>query len=158
MIDDEDSNDDQPIGFQEGYEGYLSDSELRLLFDHFDAGHSGSIDFEEFIQGVCDPLTERRLAPVEIAFSKLDKDGGGIVDALEIATMYDVSKHPDVISGRKTKNQVYTEFLDTFDVGGVKDGMVTMQEFINYNEDYFELMIRNAWQWQMAVSVWRDQG
>ena len=132
----------------------LSDSELRMLFDHFDAAHSGSIDFEEFIQGVRDPLTERRLALVKIAFRKLDKDGCGIVDAQEIATMYDASKHPDVISGRKTKNQVLTEFLDTFDVGGVKDGMVTEQEFINYytnlgasidNEDYFELMIRNAW-------------
>ena len=46
------------------------------------------------------------------------------------------------------------EFLDTFDVGGEKDGKVTEGEFINYytniganidNEDYFELMIRNAW-------------
>ena len=46
------------------------------------------------------------------------------------------------------------EFLDTFDVGGVKDGKVTPEEFCNYyanvsasidNDDYFELMIRNAW-------------
>jgi hypothetical protein len=46
------------------------------------------------------------------------------------------------------------QFLDTFDVGGVVDGKVTQEEFINYytnigasidNDDYFELMIRNAW-------------
>ena len=46
------------------------------------------------------------------------------------------------------------EFLDTFEMGGVKDGHVTMDEFINYytnlgasidSEEYFELMIRNAW-------------
>ena len=51
-------------------------------------------------------------------------------------------------------NQVYAEFLDTFDVGGDKDGKVTAQEFENYytnisasidNDDYFELMIRNCW-------------
>jgi hypothetical protein len=49
---------------------------------------------------------------------------------------------------------VLREFLDTFDVGGEVDGKVTRQEFMNYyhnlsasidNEDYFELMIRNAW-------------
>ena len=46
------------------------------------------------------------------------------------------------------------EFLDTFDVGGEKDGKVTLSEFENYysnisasidDDVYFELMIRNAW-------------
>ena len=46
------------------------------------------------------------------------------------------------------------EFLETFDVGGEVDGKVTEGEFINYytnvgasidGDDYFELMIRNAW-------------
>jgi Ca2+-binding EF-hand superfamily protein len=132
----------------------LSDADLRMLFEHFDADHSGSIDVEEFIQGVRDPLTERRLKLVKQAFRIIDVDGSGIVDAREIATKYDASKHPEVISKRRTPTQVLTEFLDTFDVGGVKNGMVTEQEFINYytnlsasidNEDYFELMIRNAW-------------
>jgi Ca2+-binding EF-hand superfamily protein len=89
-----------------------------------------------------------------MAFSVIDRDGSGEVDAQEVAGMYDASKHPEVIARRKTATQVLTEFLDTFDVGGVKDGRVTKQEFINYysnlgasidNEDYFELMIRNAW-------------
>jgi hypothetical protein len=91
---------------------------------------------------------------VIIAFSKLDIDGNGIVDGTEVAKKYDASKHPDVLNGRKTEKDILTEFLETFDVGGVKDGMVTQQEFINYytnlganidNDDYFELMIRNAW-------------
>jgi hypothetical protein len=45
------------------------------------------------------------------------------------------------------------EFLDTFD-GAEKDGKVTVQEFCKYyanlsssidEDDYFELMMRNAW-------------
>ena len=49
---------------------------------------------------------------------------------------------------------IYREFLDTFDVGGIPDGKVTPVEFLNYysnvsssidNDDYFELMMRNAW-------------
>jgi Ca2+-binding EF-hand superfamily protein len=132
----------------------LLDSEIRMLFDHFDADHNGSVNFEEFLQGVRNPLTERRLKLVHLAFSHLDKDGTGIVDAEEVASLYDASKHPDVIAGRRTSTDVLTELLDTFDVGGVHDGKVTREEFVNYytniganidNEDYFELMIRNAW-------------
>ena len=112
------------------------------------------IDYEEFIQGLRDPLTPRRLALVKTAFKVIDKDGSGVVEPAELVNTYDCSKHPEVIAGRMTKDEVLLEFLDTFDVGGVKDGKVTEEEFINYytniganidNEDYFELMIRNAW-------------
>jgi Ca2+-binding EF-hand superfamily protein len=132
----------------------LSDAELRMLFEYFDVDHSGSINFEEFIQGVRDPLTDRRLRLVMMAFGKLDTSGDGAVDAQEIASKYDATKHPEVIAGRMSSEQVLRHFLDTFDVGGEIDGKVTRQEFINYysnigasidNEEYFELMIRNAW-------------
>jgi len=68
--------------------------------------------------------------------------------------VYDTSKHPDVIKGTKTPDQVLAEFLETFEVGGEVDGKVTFQEFTNYyhnvsssidDDDYFELMMRNAW-------------
>ena len=132
----------------------LTEGDMRILFKYFDRDDSGAIDFNEFIQGVRDPLNDRRLTLVNMAFLVLDKDESGIVDASEIATMYDPSKHPEVLAKRKSANQVLKEFLDTFDVGGVKDGKVTKEEFVNYytnvgasidNDDYFELMIRNAW-------------
>ncbi|GMH72416.1 hypothetical protein TrLO_g1680 [Triparma laevis f. longispina] len=132
----------------------LTDVELRKLFEHFDADQGGSIGYEEFIQGVRDPLTPRRLALVQLAFAKIDRDGSGEVEPAEVVGAYNADKHPDVISGKKTADEVLREFLDTFDVGGVKDGKVTRKEFENYytnlganidNEDYFELMIRNAW-------------
>lgn len=62
--------------------------------------------------------------------------------------------------GIKTEEEVYAEFLDTFEVHhGIKhpedrDGKVNIREFTEYytnisstidNDDYFELMITNAW-------------
>eukprot|EP00606_Chrysophyceae_sp_TOSAG23-5_P000963 GSChrysophyteH2.ASY1.ANO1.1043.1 assembled CDS len=132
----------------------LSSKDLKNLFTYFDQDHSGSIDFEEFIQGVRDPMNDRRLALVDMAFDRLDINGDGTIDGEEIANIYDASKHPEVISGRRTPSQVLNEFLATFDVGGVVDGKVTREEFVNYytnisasidSDDYFELMIRNAW-------------
>jgi Ca2+-binding EF-hand superfamily protein len=74
------------------------------------------------------------------------------VDLDDLVGTYDASKHPDVIRGTKTKAAVLTEFLHVFDGDG--DGIVTAEEFQAYyghvgssidDDDYFELMIRNAW-------------
>jgi hypothetical protein len=99
-------------------------------------------------------MSQRRINLVNQAFSILDKAGTGEVHPDDIMDVYDASKHPDVLAGTRTKQDVLSEFLETFDVGGEVDGKVTRQEFMNYysnvgatidNDDYFELMIRNAW-------------
>ena len=132
----------------------LNDVDMRKLFEHFDADQNGNICYEEFIQGIRDPLNPRRMGLVHQAFDCLDADGSGAVEPHEVVTKFDPSKHPEVLSGAKTKDQVLREFLDTFDVGGEKDGKVTRKEFENYYrnisasidlDDYFELMMRNAW-------------
>lgn len=91
---------------------------------------------------------------VHLAFRKIDKDNSGELDVQDVISTYDASKHPDVVAGKRSAGEILREFLDTFDVGGEKDGKVSIQEFENYygnisasidDDDYFELMIRNAW-------------
>jgi len=132
----------------------LSEDDCHALFVHFDTDCSGDIDFEEFLQGLRGDLSARRKNLINMAFDVVDKDGNGVLEPDDLIDVYDASKHPDVLSGKKTPDEVLREFLDTFDVGGEVDGKVTRQEFMNYyhnlsasidNEDYFELMIRNAW-------------
>ncbi|KAF0690658.1 Aste57867_17964 [Aphanomyces stellatus] len=131
-----------------------SDGDLRLLFESFDTDESQSIDFKEFLNGVREPMNERRLALVNAAFKKIDRNGDGVLEPSDIVGCYDASKHPDVIAGKRTEDAIFREFLDTFDVD-VKDGKVTLDEWEHYyhniscvidNDDYFELMMRNAWQ------------
>ncbi|RYG58701.1 EF-hand domain-containing protein, partial [archaeon] len=69
---------------------------------------------------------------ISLAFSVLDKTGNGIIEPDDLINAYDSSKHPDVLTGKRTADDVLREFLDTFDVGGVKDGKVTREEFENY--------------------------
>ena len=129
-------------------------SELRELFGHFDVNEDGNVDFEEFIRGVRDDLNPRRLQLVKEAFGRLDTDGSGVVDLDEIKLIYDVSKHPDFVAGKKTKPEILRVFMEAFEDSGRYDGKITIDEFINYytnlgvsvdNDDYFELMIRNSW-------------
>lgn len=132
----------------------VADADVRLLFQYFDSNRNGSIDLNEFIGGVREPMNERRLVFVREAFKRMDKDGNGLLEPSDIVEGFDSSQHPDVLSGRKTPEQVCREFLETFDVEGVYNGKVTWDQWRHYyhnisasidDDDYFELMMRNAW-------------
>jgi hypothetical protein len=125
---------------------------LDLIYLHL-LVRSG-IEYEELLYSLFGQLNSRRLNFVHMAFNILDKDGSGLVEPAEIASVYDASKHPDVVSGKKSSEEVLSEFLETFEVNGDNDGKVSRQEFENYyshvsasidDDDYFELMMRNAW-------------
>jgi hypothetical protein len=97
---------------------------------------------------------KKRKDLIEKAFDHIDKDGSGEIEAHEVAKAFDSTKHPEVIIGTKTAQEILDEFLKTFDIGAIVDGAVTLHEFINYyhnvsagigNDDYFELLIRNTW-------------
>merc|ERR1719379_2579947 len=116
------------------------------------ADRDGSGD--EFLQSAQGRMSSRRLAIVDQAFRSLDIDGSGALELGEFLVRYDCKHHPDVKRGTADAVEVLKRFIVNFEVGGVKDGVVTKQEFQNYyngvsagidNDDYFEHMVRAAW-------------
>ena len=104
--------------------------------------------------GIKGELNERRKRMVAMAFNLLDRDGSGTLTVDELMEVYDFSKHPDVVAGRKTKPQAVREFMQQWDSKDGGDGVVTLREFEDYYKDisasidgdvYFELMMRNCW-------------
>jgi len=130
--------------------------ELQALIKYYDVDGDGQVSYDEFIRGLRDELTERRLAMVLKAFNMLDRDGSGQITVSDIINTYDVSTNPAFIERRKTKEQLLAEFLDNFEgAKGNRDGIVTQDEFIDYytdlsmsvpNDDYFVAMMETAWQ------------
>lgn len=57
----------------------------------YDIDGDGNITYEEFLRGLREPLTERRVNMVKKAFAMMDKDGSGILGVKDIAHLYDVS-------------------------------------------------------------------
>ena len=60
-------------------------------------------------------LNDHRRSLVEKAFKKLDRDGSGVIEVSDLVGVYNAKKHPAVVEGRKTEEQVLGEFLETFE-------------------------------------------
>jgi len=93
----------------------IPDEHIDTIFSAFDLNRDGTIDYDEFLRIIRGDLTPPRLALVKKAFQKLDKDGSGVVDIDDIRDVYNTSRHPDVLSGKKTSDQVLVDFLETFE-------------------------------------------
>lgn len=142
--------------FQNGLIDYgfsLTDEQAKMLLAKFDKNKDGKVDFDEFMRFLKGDINKFREGFIRQAYDKLDVNKDGNVTLEDIAKLYDASFHPDVISKKKTPEEVYMEFMSQWDTL-VADGIVSFDEFMEYFKDvsasidtdeYFEVMMRNAW-------------
>jgi Ca2+-binding EF-hand superfamily protein len=144
----------------------LTPNEVKVVFGAFDRDGSGSVDYDEFLRQVRGEMNERRKKIALQAFAKLDKDGSGVLEINDIKYVYNAKMHPEVRAGKKTEEDVFGEFLETFEthhniLKGNRDRRVTKEEWIEYynnvsmsidNDEYFEVMMNNAWKLNGAVT------
>ena len=138
----------------------MSPEECRKLFDLFDINGDDSISYDELMRSVIVEMSPIRKALVKKAFDKLDDNKNGILELDDIKRFYNAKQHPDVKARKKTEDEVLGEFIDTFELHhslkhpDQKDRKITPKEFQEYynnvsasidNDQYFELMITNAW-------------
>ena len=153
----------------------VTPEEMNVLFNTFDTNNDGSVNFDEFLRHVVGELNPFREQFVRQAFQKLDRDGSGVINKYDVTGVFDPSQHPDVREGKKTPEEVLSDFLDTFEIHysathpGSNDDRVTYEEFKEYynnisanidNDEYFQLMITNAWkldQVQAPRQAWAGQ-
>lgn len=138
----------------------VTENERRRLFQQFDVDGNGTVSFDEFIREVRGPMNEIRTNIVNRAFDKMDRDGNGVLEINDLKGVYNASRHPDVLSGKKTENEIFGEFLETFEQHlsmrehRAKDRKVSRDEFKEYycniscsvdRDEYFVAIIKSAW-------------
>ena len=137
----------------------FNENEIHELFSIFDINNSNTIDYEEFLRQLRGEMNEKRKEIVLKAFDKLDLDKSGKIELNEIKSLYNVKNHKDVLSGKKTEEDLYNEFIETFETHhnlkkGFKDKRVSKEEFLEYynnismsidDDDLFISLISNAW-------------
>ena len=141
------------------FETELTDEEISDLFNYFDKDKTEYVNYINFINAIRGPMNQKRIAILKEAFKKLDIDKGGQIELNEIKTQFNAKNDKDVRSGDKTEEEVYSEFIDTFQMNhdnrvGPRNKRVTLDEFIDYynyvsmgiEEDKdFIILIQNSW-------------
>ncbi|XP_005884194.1 PREDICTED: calcyphosin-2 isoform X2 [Myotis brandtii] len=95
---------------------------------------NGKVDYGEFRRAIIGEMNEYRKSFVRKAFMKLDFNKTGSVPIIDIRKCYCAKKHPQVISGHSTEEEIKLSFLDTLKEACSKSDEVSYGEF----EDYYE--------------------
>ena len=161
-----DENNTQTIDFKEfkkcceQFQLNLTEDEIKMAFVSFDRDNTGEIDYDEFLRSIRGDMNDFRKNLVNQVFNTLDINGNGEISFDELQAKYSAKNHPEVLSGRKTENEVLKEFMDTFQdtynylCGTEADNIITLEEFMEYYEnismtidsdEYFEILLNNAW-------------
>jgi len=85
------------------------------VYGLFDRDGSGEVSYDEFLRMVRGEMNPHRRQTALKCYRIMDKDGSGQLDINDIRGTYNAKKHPDVMSGKKTEDDILGEFLDTFE-------------------------------------------
>uniref|UniRef100_A0A8B9P9W5 Calcyphosine 2 n=1 Tax=Apteryx owenii TaxID=8824 RepID=A0A8B9P9W5_APTOW len=83
---------------------------LWLILDH---SKTDKVDYGEFIRAIVGEMNEYRKAFVRKAYMKLDFNKTGSVSMADIRKCYCAKKHPLVLAGKATEEEIKSSFLET---------------------------------------------
>jgi hypothetical protein len=85
----------------------------------------------------------------------MDKDGSGNITISDISGIYDVSQNADFITGKKSREEILSDFLTGFEgVRGNMDAKITWEEFLDYYSDLSMSIPDDTYFVRMMESVW----
>lgn len=74
---------------------------------------------------------------IDKAFRKMDVNKDGVITIDDLKMNYDVTHHKDYIGGRRTREQILQEFLNTFQPGSMPDEEVRQNLTILFSTKYY---------------------
>ncbi|KAM6291031.1 calcyphosin-2 [Porphyrio hochstetteri] len=115
---------------------------------------SDQVDYGEFTRAIFGEMNEYRKAFVRKAYMKLDFNKTGSVPMVDISKCYCAKKHPLVLAGKATADEIQSSFLETLGESCSNPSEVAYSEFEDYYEGLsvgvmddadFVNILRNSW-------------
>ncbi|XP_075713091.1 calcyphosin-2 isoform X2 [Rhinoderma darwinii] len=99
-----------------------------------DENNEGRADCGSFVRALIGEMNEYRKSFVRKAFMKLDPNKTGVVPMVDIRKFYCAKKHPQVLAGSLSEEEIKSAFLETLENACSNPREVSYGEF----EDYYE--------------------
>lgn len=133
---------------------FLKRQHLSKLFKHFDHEQNEKINYREFLRAIQGEISPRRMNMIKMVWDLLSK-GQNEIPVQEVIGNFTAQKHPQVLSGEKTEQQIFREFVTNFENAGNVASKISWEGFadfyasvsagIPYNDDYFVKMMECSW-------------
>ena len=128
------------INILKGQHLFFNENEYKILFNSF--SYDNYILFSKFIREFKKKLNENKLNEVNNIFSILDLENTGNVNINQIKMNFDAKNHPEVISGKKTEEEILLEFIDSFQINNYilnygnnnENNIIDFEIFANFYE------------------------
>ena len=144
----------QKMGFK------IQNEDLIEFFKIFDYTQTNKAQLDEIIRIMKGNITEERRMLVITKFSEMDVDKKGIIPVDLVKNLYNAKFHPDVFLKKKNADDVYDEFMFTFNtfclINDIKD-QISYKDFVDYytpissaitNNNYFDDIIYGVWNFE----------
>ncbi|KAM9578145.1 calcyphosin-2 isoform 7-T7 [Guaruba guarouba] len=132
----------------------IPEGDFESLWLILDDNKSDKVDYGEFTRAICGEMNEYRKAFVRKAYMKLDFSKTGSVPMIDIRKCYCAKKHPLVLAGKATEEEIKSSFLEALGESCSNPNEVSYSEFEDYYEglsigivddDDFVNILRNPW-------------
>ncbi|XP_030334824.1 calcyphosin-2 isoform X11 [Strigops habroptila] len=132
----------------------IPEGDFKSLWLILDDSRSDKVDYGEFTRAIFGEMNEYRKAFVRKAYMKLDFNKTGSVPMVDIRKCYCAKKHPLVLAGKATEEEIKSSFLETLRESCSNPNEVSYSEFEDYYEglsigimddDDFVNILRNPW-------------
>ena len=94
----------------------FSISDIQNIFKHFDKEQTGSINYDLLTNSIIGQMNDRRKNIVQKVFDNFNKNDQSEVSMSEIKQKYNAWRHPDVVNGRKSREEEFGDFLDKLEI------------------------------------------
>ncbi|XP_009867358.1 PREDICTED: calcyphosin-2-like [Apaloderma vittatum] len=132
----------------------VPEEDFESLWLTLDDSRSDKVDYGEFTRAIFGEMNEYRKAFVRKAYMKLDFGKTGSVPVVDIRKCYCAKKHPLVVAGKATEEEIKSAFLETLGESCSNPNEVSYSEFEDYYEglsigimddDDFVNIVRHPW-------------
>jgi len=155
-IDIKGTNNLDPDDFRWGLFNYgikITKEDSITLVSICDKENNGTINFNLFLSFLKGENSDLRNDIIKKTYSRLYSKLNGKITFGDISSLYDTSKHPEVISKKKTEDDLFKEFITEWGKKSLEN-IITQEEFFEFfkdvspcieKDDYFLKVVFDCW-------------